>query len=411
MMPLGEISGVMVDGKGQIVANGSLWAERSGANQERDYEYESPRLITTDGAGRFHVQLDAMDTDFFMPDEACGRSLRAHIRVRPGVNDDIRITTPSNRLHTIAGSVVNFGPHLDFDEIVVAVRVAGAVPGCLAHPPAVLASSGGEFAFSGLPQGGKYILTASLQRKCTDDVGCGGPNSTAKQAVTVGMNDLKNARIEIHPSLEVTVVTHLDSDQPNAGRIPSVYLADESGEAAGLSSGVTASFAGSGDRGLIISQLQPGRHSLTIRYPDRTKVPYLREVRLNGEVVPANSIVLTDRNDGNRLDAYFSDQAGHLSVYAVDQSGYALRRYTPIIYQRQEGPFELLDVGSPGMALRPGNYFVFVVTPDLPVVAIRPQILSGYASWATPVSLKAGQDLKLELKAVDIYPLAPARRQ
>ncbi len=79
------------------------------------------------------------------------------------------------------------------------------------------------------------------------------------------------------------------------------------------------------------------------------------------------------------------------------------------MFQRRDGPFDYLD--PQGNALRPGEYFVFVITPDLPVIAIRPEILSRYVDRAVPVSLKASQDIKMELIAIEDHPLAPAGNQ
>ena len=400
MMPLGEISAVVKDAAGNAVANRSILVERAGANSlDRDkYGYEEPRQIDTDQQGRFRLQLDAVDTEFFTQDEACGSSLLARIPVTPGANPEIRLTIPSRRLHTIRGRVRNSVPPSDFQEIVLRLSPVLLYPGCSGDRRQVLTRSGGAFSISGVPPG-NYVLSADLQPRCDDDL-CQGPVWTANRQITVAGKELRNVQIAIFPNLKLRIATHLEGSQPEGwSRLPEVYLAGDSGAAVGrkLSSGDDA------QRSFVISDVQPGRYSL--RFRNALTVPYLREIRLNGKLASVDSLVLTDRPDENQLDLYFSGEGANLQVCGVDQNGQPLRRYTPVIFQRREGPFRLLS--PQGNVLEPGEYFVFVVQPDLPVIAIRPEIVSRYVDRAIRVSLKAGQDIKLELPAIEDHPLAP----
>lgn len=55
----------------------------------------------------------------------------------------------------------------------------------------------------------------------------------------------------------------------------------------------------------------------------------------------------------------------------------------------------------------PGDYFAFVLQPDLPLVAIRHEILARYMDGAVRISVKPGEEIRMQLVALEDHPLTP----
>jgi hypothetical protein len=399
MMPQGELSGVVLKSGGQIAAGYSITFQRVGAetSDTRAASFEMPVVITTDRNGRFHLQLDAVNTDIFVSDEACGALRIGRVRLMPGEQSTAQFTIPKQRLHTVRGEISNHVPPIAGGELHVRLTpISRYDSGCVGPPETVLPQSGGAFLMKGIPPG-KYMLEVGLQPRCIDDV-CSRPSWNAYHVIEVIDRDIDRVSVSLFPNVRLKVTMHWEEHAPDPYDVPELDLVDETGvwyHPHGFAVGKT-------EESFVFSQVQPGQYALRPR-PRATNF-YLREVRLDGNVIPADSISVSNGQEKANLDLYFSAKVSHLQALGVDQNHSHLKRHVALLFQRPEGPYWILS--PQGNRVPPGDYFVLVLQPELPLFAIRPEILSRYADHAVRVSLKPGQDLKLEVVALEAYPLA-----
>jgi hypothetical protein len=403
MMPYGELSGVLLRSGGQKAAGASVSFQHVGSNRDdtQQASFETPVVAVTDQNGRFHARLDAVDTDVFVADETCGALSIGRVRLKPDEQRTAQFTIPKRSLHTVRGTISNQVPPLGNGEIHLQLDpISRYGAGCYSQPHIVLPESGGAFSIKGIPPG-KYTIEAGLQRICFSDV-CSLPAWNAYHSIEVVGRDIAGISVTLFPNAQVTATMHWEGRVPLGYDIPEVYLVDQTGIWY-HSQGFAVDKAG---EDYVFPQVQPGQHALKLR--SRTTDFYLREVRLNGSVTPADSISVGRQTglpgeDKAHLDLYLSANVSQLQALGVDQNHRSLKRHVVLLFQLPEGPYTVL---SPwGVGVPPGDYFVLAFGSELPYFAFQPEYISRYTDQATRVSLKPGK-VKLEVVALEAHPLA-----
>jgi hypothetical protein len=403
MMPQAELSGVLLESGGRPAAYREILLEHVGSQREYSGAWapEPGRLITIHSDGRFEAYIDAVDTDLFTQDEYCGKLLLQHLRLKPGEHRVVRLVIPKPPLHTVRGRVSNNVPSISGGGIDVSLDPVSRFGSGCGHYEIALPPSNTTFAINNVPPG-KYLLTAKPPPVCVGGDMCSELPWNTYRNVEVADRDVRDADLTLNPNVRVSGTLHWEGTRPGPFSMPRFDLLDATGIWYHYWHGFEFQEPW---EAFVFSQVQPGRYSLRASDGNNAHSVYLREVRLDGKTIPPDSTWEASDTQKNQLDLYLSSDVAHLDVFGVDENHQPLTRYVVVVFRQAQGPYSVLRQDA--NALDPGEYFVLVLQPDLPLFAIRRDIISRYMGRAVPISLKPGDNLKIEVVAVEAHPLAP----
>jgi hypothetical protein len=236
------------------------------------------------------------------------------------------------------------------------------------------------------------------------------PVYETSQDIDVPSKDGRAIHVDFYPGVEVTGIIHW------AGA-PSRYF-DSYGRLCLASA--TASYCGRTTKpeDFHIPRVQPGAYNLIAGFAPggfRASIgpggrsAYVVETRWNGAPVLGSQIVIAPDARQATLDLTYSASFAHCVPRVVGRDRHPLSLYTVALMQRQKDHYlvEAVDPHNPNAySFLPGQYLLLALTPALPLAAFRAEFLEQYADRALPVTLTAGETLKVEVVAIEDHPLA-----
>jgi hypothetical protein len=382
MIPISEVAGSVVDESGHPLANVNVSASPT---SEPEVSEAPAAAAVTDAQGKFTLQVNAVETRLTASPPCAGSERRASLAriVQPTTGTfHVELVLPARPTYSVRGRIANHVPR--FDGAILFLALSELCPEASTR----VRVSGGGFSLDGVPPG-KYVLTGTLQRDVGDCDTCSvEPSRQVRRAVEVVDRNLHDVDLTFYTGAEVRGVVHWEGT-PREG--VSLAMFDAAGEAGSFVSlnekeGVPAS-----------RRVQPGQWRLGLTNPERY---YLKEIRLNGAVLPGNSIAITPAMQRVKLDVYVSSIVAACELKVKDAAGRPLNLYTAALMRREGDRYVVVPFeGNP-----PGEYRIVALTPALAASGFRPAIMERFAGQGTPVKLRAGVN-EVEVTAIEAHPL------
>jgi hypothetical protein len=424
MMPWSKISGRVVDGRGNAVANARLELTGSGMLiNGRTYVRTSwggggggqlgqgLSLMTqsgnTDEAGKFEVQV--------MPGEY-GLSVIPPARLKPPDPGEDgaalvwqRTYYPSVASAEAASKIVVF-PGADISGVELKLRTAPvhAVRGVVLNPDGTPAAKvaivlvGGPTAFTveSKPDGAfRFPAVAEGEWRVSAEVKKGSVNLLALQRVEVGKHDLEGLKIQLSAPLNLRVRAVLPPSRGAAPRLdPITFLVGGSGnpDAAPLD-GLAAMAEPDADAEFVVREAYPGVYRLGPLFPQVHPAYYLDSMRVGAadlttqevEIASDAEITMEYKADGGSVAGKAENCAsGGVLLVPADP---VHRR--PIFFRSGAcDANEHYEVAG----VRPGDYLALAFAGNGLVPAINDLLLQK----AIKISVRAGESLQADLRAV-----------
>jgi hypothetical protein len=401
------VSGRVVDETNRPMAGVEVEANRV-RSDSRDHLLGAE----TDGEGRFTLKLPPGEAELSAADRPCKTSgqkrasLPSKIELAAGEHREVRLVIKPVLSYRVAGQIENRVPPYD-GIIQISLYPLTGVRRNIGCGSGVLKETARYFSLDAAPAG-KYYLEATLAKNVHDCDTCSGePVYTVDQPIELPVKNGRPLKIDFYPGIEITGAIHWESKPPafiDSGSFCIVnptgtrYCSDEKDSRKFHLSGVQPG------EYRIVTGIQPGE--LFISRPTDF---YLNEARLDGRPLSSAKLIIGPEISRATLDLYMGNSAAYCAARVVDKDHHPLSLYTVALMQKQEGRYVVKDFDSrvaERYPFKPGKYLLLALTPALPRLAFRREILEQYADRAVPVTLTAGETLKVEVVAIEDHPLA-----
>jgi 5-hydroxyisourate hydrolase-like protein (transthyretin family) len=401
------VSGRVVDETDRPMAGVEVEARRV-RSDSRDHLL----VAETDGEGRFTLKLPPGEAELTAADRPCKTSgqkrvsLPSRIELAAGENREVRLVIKPVRSYQVAGLIENRVPPYD-GIIQLSLFPLTGVHRNIGCDTGALKESARSFSFGAVPAG-KYIIEATLAKNVHDCDTCSGePVYTVDQPIELPVKNGGPLKIDFYPGMEITGVIHWEDKPPAFLNSGSFCIVNPTG--------TRYCSDGKDSQTFHLSRVQPGEYRVVAgMHPGELFVSrpadfYLNEARLNDQPLSSMKFVIEPDMSRAALDLYVANSAAYCVAHVVDSDRHPLSLYTVALMQKQDGRYVVKDF-DPRVAERypfkPGKYLLLALTPPLPRLAFRREILEQYADRAVPVTLTAGETLKVEVVAIEDHPLA-----
>lgn len=400
-----SIAGTVVDQANHPVSGAEVAVRQPGDDRSRNTQ--------TDSEGRFTLKAHPGETELTVTDLPCetsrpGRASFSKLQLAAGGHHELRIVLKPGPTYPVAGLIQN---HVTPYDAIMALSLfpQGQLrsDGCR---PKFLKETARSFSFSGVPAG-RYFVNATLSRNVHDCDTCSGePVYTVTQPIEVSAKSGRPPKIDIYQGADVTGSIHREGKPPVYINSRPVCVVN----AAGVDYCNDANDPQNPQK-IHLSHVQPGEYRIVAGiksgefWISEGRDFYVTEARLDSKPLSSGKLIIGTDVDRATLDLYTSSTAAHCNVHVVDSEHHPLSLYSVALMKKQGIHYVVRDF-DPRVAERysfvPGQYLLLALTPALPRIAFEAGLLEQYASRATPITLSAGETLKVEVAAIEAHPLA-----
>jgi hypothetical protein len=406
------VFGTVIDDAGRPIAAARV-AARYETSREDMVEYS--RFVETDDHGHYLMKVPSGRVDLTSAEVRCddraggkaqfGRAAPA-VSVHLKANERRELTFVLKRvpLYSVRGEIRNrippYGGHIAIT--LDPVPFSSLSSGCWAG--AYRKESDTTFSATSL-LAGKYLLNGRLSRPLACDTCSTEPEYHWTEQIEVPVRSARRIAVEFKPGIEVTGTIDWDGSTPPAFDPHPILLTNAAR---------TYWNSPRDSHSVRFSGVQPGEYRLVAgiqpeEFSAYRSPVYLKQSKFNGVPVSDGRVVIRDGPGENSLELTLSSKLASCVIRPVDAEHRPLSLYTVVLMQKLGDHYGVRSVESRvsgRCGAVPGDYLLVALTPALPKVAVRPEILEQYVGRAIPVRLDTQKKLDMEVVAIEDHPLS-----